>query len=387
MPKKTVCVVTGSRAEYGILYPVLKKIEASTQLELQLLVTGMHILKKYGNTVDVIKKEGIPIKKVIPMYDDDVVDETYVGKALGNVIVKFTDALNELKPDIVLVLGDRFEPLAAVLAATTLSIPIAHIHGGDNVHQGQIDEVIRHSITKFSHIHFPVTPKSSERIKLLGEEEWRIHMVGSPSIDSIYNEKLLTKKEIFSKFEFSPSQKLVLCIQHPYLFEVERAGEQMDLTLRVLKELKLNTVIIYPNNDPGSELIINTIESNRSVPHFKIYKNLERIDYLSLLKNVDLLIGNSSSGLIETPIFKLPVINIGDRNRGRESAENVINVPHNYGEIQKAVNYGLSEKFKNICLNVKNPYGDGKAAERIIRVLEDLQIDKKLLIKQLTYEV
>jgi len=255
------------------------------------------------------------------------------------------------------------------------------------VHQGQIDEVIRHSITKFSHIHFPVTPKSSERIKLLGEEEWRIHMVGSPSIDSIYNEKLLTKKEIFSKFEFSPSQKLVLCIQHPYLFEVERAGEQMDLTLRVLKELKLNTVIIYPNNDPGSELIINTIESNRSVPHFKIYKNLERIDYLSLLKNVDLLIGNSSSGLIETPIFKLPVINIGDRNRGRESAENVINVPHNYGEIQKAVNYGLSEKFKNICLNVKNPYGDGKAAERIIRVLEDLQIDKKLLIKQLTYEV
>lgn len=387
MKKKNVCVITGARSEYGIFRLLLKKIIESKLLELSLLVTGIHLLKEYGKTIEFIKEDNIPIAEIIPMYDEDDHSKIYLGKAVGRAIIEFTKALDRIKPDLLLVLGDRYEPLAAVLAASTLSIPIAHIHGGDSVYQGQIDEQIRHAITKLAHIHFPATPKSYERIKMLGEEEWRIHMVGSPSIDMIFEEKLLNKKELCQKFGLNPTKKIVLCVQHPYIFESNQAGEQVNLTLKILKELNLQTIITYPNNDPGTELIIDAIESNQNVPYFKIYRNLNRIDYLSFLKNSDLLIGNSSSALIESPIFKLPVINIGNRNKGRESAENVINVPHDYSEIKKSIYKALSDEFKIFCQKVKNPYGDGKASERIVKILEKIKIDKQLLIKKLSYHI
>ena len=387
MKKKNICVVTGARSEYGIFRLLLKKIMESKSLELTLLVTGMHLLKKYGNTINFIKEDNIPIAEIVPMYNENDFSEVDLGKAVGRAVINFTEALNRIKPDLLLILGDRYEPMAAVLAASTLSIPIAHIHGGDNVFQGQIDEQIRHAITKFAHIHFPATPKSYERIKLLGEEEWRIHVVGSPSIDMIYEEKLLNKVELCQKFGLNPSEKIILCVQHPYIFESNQAGEQMKLTLQILKELNLQTVISYPNNDPGGELIINEIESNMDVPNFKIFKNLNRKDYLSFLKNVDLLIGNSSSGFIESPIFQLPVVNIGDRNKGRESAENVIDVPHDYDKIKSAINKALSNEFKAFCQKVKNPYGDGQASNKIVKILEELRIEKRLLIKRLTYNV
>jgi len=387
MDRKKICVVTGSRSEYGIFQLILKKIEESEKLDLLLLVTGIHLLKKYGNTINFIKKDGFSITKIIPMYEENDYKYDSLGNAVGNAIINFTEALNELKPDLLLVIGDRYEPLTAVIAASTLSIPIAHIHGGDNVFKGQVDEQIRHAITKFAHIHFPATPKSYRRIILMGEEEWRIHMVGSPSIDMIYKEKLLSKEEICNKYGLNISEKIILCVQHPNVFESEQAGEQMKITLQVLKDLKLQTITTYPNNDPGSHLIIKEIEDHREIPYFKLFKNLERKDYLSLLKNADLLVGNSSSGLIESPIFKLPVVNLGNRNKGRESAENVINVPHDYIEIRKAIIKGLSDEFKKNCQKVKNPYGDGKASERIVKILEELEINKELLVKKLTYKV
>lgn len=387
MSEKHICVITGTRAEYGILKLIIQKIQASKKLKLSLLVTGMHLLKKYGHTIDIIKKDNIPIIKVIPMYENDGSRKDSLGLSLGNAIINFTIAFNELQPDILLVLGDRYEPLAAVLAATTLSIPIAHIHGGDNVVNGQVDEQIRHSITKFAHIHFPATKKSFERIKLMGEEEWRIFKVGSPTVDIIYQEQLLNKEEICQKLSLNPLEKIVLCIQHSYIIEPTLAGEQMKLTLKVLKDLNLQTVIIYPNNDPGSNLIIDEIESNKGVPNFKIFKNLDRNLYFSLLKNVDLFIGNSSSGLIESPIFKIPVVNIGNRNKGRESAENIVNVPYIYSEIKKGIEICFSKEFKKICQNIKNPYGEGKASERIVKILEELHITKDLLIKNLTFSI
>lgn len=389
MPKKKICVVTGARSDYNYLDSVLEKIIASEKLELLLLVTGIHLLKKYGNTIDIIKKDGFPIKKVIPMYEEYESKKENLGNVVGKAIIGFTEAFSELNPDLLLVLGDRYEPLAAVIVASTLSIPIAHIHGGDNVFQGQVDEQIRHAITKFAHLHFPATEKSAKRVRLLGEEEWRIHMVGSPTIDKIKTEmnNLLSKEDLCKKFDLKASEKIILCLQHPYILESEKAGQQMRAILQILKDLDLQTIIIYPNNDLGSHLIINEIEANKNVPKFKIFKNLERRNYLSLLNNVDLLIGNSSGGLIESPIFKLPVVNIGDRNKGRESAENVINVAPDSSKIREGVTKGLSEKFKSICKKVKNPYGDGKASDRIVKIIENLKFNENLLKKRLAYEV
>ncbi|MFX1384264.1 MAG: UDP-N-acetylglucosamine 2-epimerase [Promethearchaeota archaeon] len=385
MNKKHVCVVTGTRAEYNYLKLIIQKIINSEKLKLSLLITGMHLLKKYGHTIDIIIKDNFPITEKIPMYDENDLSEKSMGRAVGRAIIHFTEAFYKYKPDILLVLGDRLEPLAAVISASTLSIPIAHIHGGDIT--GSIDENIRHAITKLSHIHFPATKKSYERIKLLGENPDHIFNVGSPTIDNILKERRLNKKDIFEKFNLNPDKKSCLCIQHPDVFKADKAGEYMKITLQVLKDLDLQVIIIYPNNDYGSQLIIKEIEDNAAHKKFRIYKNLERNDYLSLFENVDVLIGNSSSGLIESPIFHLPVVNIGDRNKGRETAENVIDVPYDYVKIKNAVIKALSYEFKKFCETVENPYGKGDASDKIIKILEELAVNEDLLIKKLTYEV
>ena len=387
MKPRHICVITGARSDYAYLKPVIRKINKSTKLKMSLIVTGIHLLEDYGHTIEIIKKENIPITKIVQMYNPKEKSEASLGKAVGKAIINFTECFSELNPDIILVLGDRFEALAAVIAASSLSKIIAHIHGGDNVSRGQIDEQIRHAITKFAHIHFPASSKSAERIKLLGEQSWRVHMVGSSTIDVIKKYKTMPKKELFRKFDLNPSESTVLCLQHPYIIESNKAGEQMALTLQVLKDLDIQSIIIYPNNDLGSELIINEIESYRNNPKFKIHKSLERELFLNFLERVDLMIGNSSGGLIESPIFKLPVVNIGERNKGRESAENVINVPPKYEEIKRAINKALSNEFKALCQNVRNPYGDGKASKQIVEILENLKIDKNLLVKKLTYNI
>ncbi|MFX0059054.1 MAG: UDP-N-acetylglucosamine 2-epimerase [Candidatus Hodarchaeota archaeon] len=385
MNKNHVCVITGSRADYNYLKPIIERIAKSSKLNLSLLATGMHLLKEHGNTIGLIEEDSIPITKIIPMYKEKDRSITSLGRSVGKAIIKFTEAYDEIKPDIILVLGDRYEILVAAISATTLKIPIAHIHGGDV--SGTVDENIRHAVTKLSHLHFPATSKSAERIRLMGEEQWRIKMVGSTTIDTIINENLLTKEEVCNRLELDAEEKIILCLQHPNVYESNKAGDQIRITLNVLKDLNFQTILIYPNNDLGSDLIIKEIKSVSTNPKFKIFKNLERNMYLSLLKNVDLLIGNSSGGLIESPIFKLPVVNIGTRNQGRESAENVIHVSFNYHEIKKAIQKGISKEFKHFCQNVINPYGDGTASEKIIEVLENLELNEKLLEKKLTYNV
>ncbi|KKL80534.1 hypothetical protein LCGC14_2003800 [marine sediment metagenome] len=382
-----ICIVTGSRSDYAYLKPIIEKIERSTKLEMFLVVTGIHLLEEHGNTFETIIKDGFHITKIIQMYDPKEKSKLRFGKSVGKAIINFTDCFNEIKPDIVLVLGDRYEPLAAVIAASTLSIGIAHIHGGDNVSKGQIDEQIRHAITKFAHIHFPATLKSSKRIILMGEEPWRVKMFGSPTMDEICEPEKLSKEELFKELQLNPTERTVLCVQHPYIVKSNKAGEQMAMTLQILKDLNIQSIIIYPNNDLGSSLIIKIIESYRNTPKFKLYKNLDRVLYLSLLKNANLLIGNSSSGLIETPFFKLPVINLGDRNKGRETGANVLHATFEASEFLSALRKGLSKEFKDFCQNVKNPYGEGKTGEKIVQILEELKIDKKLLIKRLTYKV
>lgn len=385
MKIKNICVVTGSRADYNYLKLTMEKIDKSSKLKLLLVVTGMHLLRKHGRTIDLIKKDGFSIKKTIPMYKEKDRSNKDLGMSIGKAIIKFTKTFVELQPDLILILGDRFEPFVATIAASTLKIPIAHIHGGDV--SGTIDENIRHAITKLAHIHFPASPKSEERIRLCGEEKWRIYMVGSPTIDLIMAEPLLNKKEICTKLDLNDAEKLIVCLQHPNFFEAENAGKQMKITLQNLKELNAEVIIIYPNNDMGSDLIINEIKKVENNPKFKVFKHLERLDYLSLLKNADLLIGNSSGGLIESPIFKIPVINIGTRNEGREKAENVISVDYNYENIKLAIKEALSPEFKKKCENVVNPYGDGTASDKIIKVLEDLELNEKILFKKWSYDL
>lgn len=384
---KKIAVVTGSRAEYGNIYLMLKKIQESKNLELLLYVTGIHLLEKYGKTIKLIKKDKLQIHKIIPMYpQEEISSPEALGNAISLAIQGFTNAFHDDKPDLLLVPGDRFEVFSAVIAAASLDIPIAHIQGGDSSESSQVDEWIRHSISKFAHLHFPACKSSAERLKKMGEEEWRIHNVGGVSLDQIYEMQLLEKEVIFKKLGLNIDETTVLCVYHPYIPEAEKAGEQMEEILTTIRQMNLQAIIIYPNNDLGSDKIIRVIESNSNIKNFKIFRNIPRFDYLSLLKNIDLFIGNSSSGIVEAPTFNLPFLNIGSRNRGRETGNNTINISTiNVEKIKFEINRALSAEFKSICQKTVNPYGNGKASEKIVKILEDLKIDKKFLSKILTY--
>jgi UDP-hydrolysing UDP-N-acetyl-D-glucosamine 2-epimerase len=384
--QRKIAIVTGTRSEYGILKPLLTKIQNSKELKLELIVTGMHLLKKYGLTVNEIQKDGFKIRAEIPMYTGDDLTVDYYGKALARGIDKFSSILPEIKPDILIVLGDRLEPLAAVLAASILRIPIGHIHGGDKTDSGHIDESIRHSITRFAHIHFAPTSKCEDRLFRMGEERWRIHNVGALGMDSIFNQTFINKENLFNKLHLDQSQKLILCIFHPVHLELENAAGQMLKILEVLAKLKIQTVIVYPNNDAGSRDIVLEIEKYKKMPFIKIFPSLSHVEYISLLKYADVLVGNSSSGIIEAPSMKLPVINIGSRNIGRERAKNVIFIDVDKNEIGKAINKALYDKeFRKIVEKSRNPYGNGKASDKIVKILSNIKIDKKLLLKKINY--
>jgi GDP/UDP-N,N'-diacetylbacillosamine 2-epimerase (hydrolysing) len=381
-----VAVVTGTRAEYGTLKPLLDEIKASEGCELKLVVTGMHLLQKYGSTINDIKEDGFKIDAEIRMYEESESDDTYFGKALARGTDGFTNVLLQMNPHILVVLGDRLEPLAATLAAATLRIPIAHIHSGDKTDSGHIDESIRHSITRFAHIHFAPTDGCADRLIKMGEEPWRIRKVGALNLDAIVNQQPIPKEELSAKLGLNPRDPIIVCIFHSIHLEKETAGWQMREILEALKELKVQTVTIYPNNDAGSEDIITEIEKQGGSSFIKIFPTLSHTEYISLLKHAAVLIGNSSSGIIEAPSLKLPVVNIGSRNVGREHAENVIFVDTVKNEILKAIETALrDEKFRQKVRQCENPWGDGKATEKIVRVLSGIEIDTKLMQKKITY--
>lgn len=384
--KRKIAVVTGSRAEYGILKPLLTTIDKSGSLELMLLVTGMHPLKKYGFTLKEIKKDGFKIAAIVRMYSENESDEDFYGKSLAKGVEGFTKVLARIRPDILVVFGDRLEPLAATLAAATLRIPIAHIQGGDKTDSGHIDEPIRHSITKFANIHFTATRKSSERLIKMGEEPWRVHKVGALGLDSVLRQLPISKKRLAKELNVNLKKPFIVCVYHPVHLEKEIAGAQMHEVLEALKELKIQTVVLYPNNDLGSQEIIAEIRRHEDLPFIRVFKTLPHVEYLSLLRYASVLIGNSSSGIIEAPSLSLPVVNIGSRNVGREHTENVIFVRANKATIINAIKRTLYDKnLKKMARRCKNPYGDGKASDRIVKVLSKIKIDKKLLQKRMTY--
>jgi GDP/UDP-N,N'-diacetylbacillosamine 2-epimerase (hydrolysing) len=382
---KKVAVVTGTRAEYGILLPVLKAIQARKELNLLLIATGMHLSHDFGYTVKEIEKDGFKIDARVNML---AADDTLgaMAKSIGQGIIGLTQTWEKLKPDIVVVLGDRVEPLAAAISGAYMNIPIAHIHGGDAT-KGGLDEYARHAITKFAHIHFPATPKSAERIIKLGEDKWRVHMVGSPALDVILNEKLLPRKSVIDKFGLDASQPLVMMVQHSITTEVDRAAEQVTETLEALVATGYPVITLYPNSDAGGRRILERIKQfAKKHSIFKVITSLPRREYLSLLDVASVLVGNSSSGIIDSPSFGVPAVNIGSRQQGRERGDNVIDVGYNRKEIIKAIKKALSDQvFLKKVKRCYNPYGDGKASIRIAEVLSRLEITPELIQKKITY--
>ncbi len=384
---KKIGIITGARSEFGLLALTIKRVSESKKLSLLLYVTGMHLLQEFGHTVDEVKKD-FPNVRIIPMYDEkaSLNDTAYVGNSLSKAVKNFVEAFKVDLPDIIILTGDRVEMMAAGVAAATLRIPIAHVHGGDVAENAQIDEQIRHALTKFAHVHFPATELSKKRIIQMGEEEWRVHCVGSPVIDSIVEDNLLSKNELCERLGL-PSQILgnediVLCVQHPSVAEAKKSGHYMKDTLACLERLGKHVILVYPNNDPGSDLIITEIKKIEGNPLFTIYRNLERVVYLSVMKYALFMIGNSSSGIIESTTFHLPVVNIGVRNLNREASENVINVSYGIVPIWNGIQKALSSEFRQFCQHVQNKYGDGTTSKQIVQILENIEINYKLLDKK-----
>lgn len=379
---RKIIYITGTRADYGLMFPVLSTIKTHPKLDLILIVTGMHLMSEFGKTIKEIEKDNFEVYQIKETYEMD--DKASMARFIGRCANRFVDAFDYICPDIILLLGDRGEMLAGAITGAYMNIPIAHIHGGDV--SSTIDEPARHAITKLSHIHFPATQKSAERVIKMGEEKWRVHIVGAPALDSILSEKLIKPERIAKKYNLDLSKPIVLMVQHPVTTECDEATKQIRDTLNAIVELKYQTILIYPNADAGGRRMITVIKEYDKYQFIQTFKSIPREDYLSLMKIVSVMIGNSSSGIIEAASFHLPVVNIGTRQYGRECAGNTIDVDYNKNEIIRAIKKGLyDEEFRAKVKRCKNPYGDGKASERIVNVLSEIKIDKKLLQKRLTY--
>ncbi|AYF55130.1 UDP-N,N'-diacetylbacillosamine 2-epimerase (hydrolyzing) [Clostridium haemolyticum] len=380
---RKIAVITGTRADYGIYYSVLKAIENHKDLELHLIVCGMHLSPEFGMTINEIEKDGFKIDDKIDTILSSDSGEA-MAKSIGITLMGLTQSLDRIKPDVLLILGDRGEMMAGALAAIHMNIPVAHIHGGEVT--GTVDESIRHSITKLSHIHFPANEDSRERIIKMGEEKKNVYVVGAPGIDYIKNTEYLSREEVLRRFNLK-DDKIFILTQHPVTTEKDMVVYQIEETLSAIAELGVQTIISYPNSDNGGREIIKVIEKYREKYDFlKVFKNLSQVEYLSLLNTADIMIGNSSSGIIEAPSFKLPVINIGTRQQGRLRACNIIDVSYNRKEILSAIDKVLyNEEFKKELKKCENPYGDGHSGERIADILSKVDINHQLIQKRITY--
>jgi UDP-hydrolysing UDP-N-acetyl-D-glucosamine 2-epimerase len=377
MNKRKVCVVTGSRAEYGLFYPILIKIRDSNKLELQLICTSSHLSSEYGLTYKQIKSDGFSIiEKIDNLYLTET--KASIAKSSGLATSLLSDSFERVRPDIVLLLGDRYETHAAATAALLMNIPIAHIHGGE-ITEGAVDEQIRHSITKMSHLHFCSTELYRQRVIQMGEESERVFNSGAPGIDNIINLSLLAKNELEEVLEWELTSKCALFTFHPATLDENDATYDLDFILGILKNFSFNVLFTYANADAGGKKINKKIEQfcNINSSKYKVVKSLGQLKYLSAMKNVDLIIGNSSSGIIEAASFHKPVINIGDRQKGRLRNKNVIDC--NLDTLEESIRIGISSSFRTSIKKINNIYGKGTAAVFIVDKLisEPLSVIKK----------
>ena len=377
--KRKICVVTSSRAEYGLLRPLIELIKKDGNLECQLIVTGMHLSPEFGLTYKEIEKDGFPINKKI---DISLNSDTPVGisRSMGLAMMGFAEAYKALSPDIIVVLGDRFEFLSVVSAALVSNIPVAHIAGGE-VTEGALDDSVRHSITKMSHLHFTILEIYRRRVIQLGEDPDRVFNVGALGIDSIKKLKLLSMEELKNRLNIKFTKHNLLVTFHPVTLEPNTAGFQFQNLLNALNELKdTNIIFTKANADTGGRLINKMIDAYVSRNNTKAieFTSLGQLKYLSMMQFVDAVVGNSSSGIVEAPSFKICTINIGDRQKGRIMPKSVINCEPTRKSIIKAFGKLYSKKFQKNLKNVINPYGDGNAAKKIKYILKSYKIDSIL---------
>lgn len=384
---KKVCIVTGTRAEYGLLKPIIEKVYRADKLELQLVVTGMHLSSEFGLTYQEIEKDGYPIKAKIEML---LSSDTSVGitKSMGIALIGFADYYEINRPDIVVILGDRYEILMAASAAMIARIPIAHIHGGEKT-EGAIDEAIRHSITKMSHLHFVTTEEYRNRVIQLGEQPDTVYNVGALGVENIKSVKLLSKKELEDSLGCQFTDNTVMVTFHPVTLESMTADKQFRNILEVIdNHRELSVIFTKANADTDGRVINQMIDEYVAVnsDRCKVYASLGQVRYLSALRFCVAVVGNSSSGIIEVPSFGIPTVNIGDRQKGRVSAGSVVSCGNSVQEIENALQTALSRKFRDGLVNVKNPYEKAGTSDMVVQVISDA-LEKKIDIKKKFYDI
>ena len=381
--KRKVCVVTGTRAEYGLLYWTMLELKNSSKIEMQLVVTGMHLSPEFGLTYQRIEEDGFSINKKVEMILSSDTNQG-ITKSIGLGVIGFADVFEELKPDLVLVLGDRYEILAATTAAMIAKIPVAHCHGGEAT-EGLIDEPIRHSITKMSHIHFTSTEDYAKRVIQLGENPKYVFNVGALGIENINRLNLLSKEELEKSIDFKLGDKSILVTFHPVTLDHSSAQIQFDALLKALDEFKdLNIVFTLPNADTNGRIIIDMIKEyvDKNPTRCAEYISLGQLRYLSAVKHVNAVVGNSSSGLLEVPSLGTYTVNIGDRQQGRVKGKSVIDCEPKAEEIKSALMKVLSYNSKS---EHPNPYGNSNSSETIVPILETIDLEN--IIKKKFYNL
>lgn len=385
--KRKILAVTGARSEYDILFPVLEKLNKDVDFDLQILVTGSHLSETFGKTVTNIENDGFVIADRI--YNLVNTDQK-IGRiiSLGNQIPAFAQTFDRIKPDIILVVGDREEAISVSLTGAYMNIPVAHIAGGDIAKDGNIDNSVRYATSKFAHIHLTVLEQHKQTLLKLGEDDWRIFTVGSPALDRFIATPSLTKKQISENIGFDiTNDKYIVLIQHPIITDVANEGKNIRQTLDAIVELGYKCLINYPNSDAGNHAIIEAYQDYvKKHKQLFLFKNLDRLNYINILRHASCLVGNSSSGIAEAPSLGLPVVNVGSRQRGRAHAENVIFVDIDKEQIKIAISKSLTDQnYINSVKLIKNPYGDGKSASKIVEVLRTIELNDKLIYKNITY--
>jgi len=376
---RKLAVVTVGRSDYGIYLPILRRIEANPRLSLCLIVSGMHLSPEFGLTAQIIEKDGFKIGDKVEMLLSSDTPEG-IAKSMGLGLIGFSQSYARLKPDMIIVLGDRFEMHAAALAALPFCIPVAHIHGGE-LTLGAMDDALRHSITKLSHLHFASTELYARRIIQLGEEPWRVVVSGAPSLDNLT--KLLSREELETNFGVDLTSPPLLVTFHPVTLEHEKAAYQTDELLAALEACHMPVIFTLPNADTGGRVIIEKIrKAVQEHPLYQLVENLGTIGYFSMMACAAAMVGNSSSGIVEAASFKLPVVNIGTRQEGRLHPENVIDTGYERTEILKAIHKAISPSFQLKIKDLVNPYGNGQAAEIIVQHLENIPLNERLLKKK-----
>ncbi len=377
--KRKIAVVTTSRADYSHLYWPLRDLAAHSNVDLCLIVLGSHLSPEFGNTVWEIEKDGFCIDaKIECLLSSDT--DVGMAKTIGLATLSLADTLGAMRPDLLLLIADRYEMLAPAAVALALRIPVAHIEGGE-ISQGAIDDAVRNAITKMAHIHFTSTQLARQRVVSMGEEAWRVHRAGAPSLDHLRRQKLFTGEELEARLHLDLSHPTILVAYHPVTIARDTVREA-DAVFAALRKTEGQIVFCYPNADAGSRNLMERAKvfcAERGSG--RIYTNLDPLTYWSLLAQVDLLLGNSSSGIMEAASFALPVVNIGIRQQGRERARNVIDTDANEQAIVQAIGQATDPEFREALQGMENPYGNGHAAETIVRVLTGVPLSERLLMK------